>query len=82
MSLSHFLLCLLNMGVEYLIMRIDIKAAEVCFLRPIYYFIFKMLLTSDDNETFFSDDNDADDDDDDNDKEEIGNRRKRIYRLT
>ncbi len=53
MSLSHSLLRLLNMGVVYLIMRIDIKAAEVCFLRPIYYFIFEMLLTSDDGETFF-----------------------------
>jgi len=72
------------MGVEHLITRIDIKAAEVCFLRPIYYFILGMLLTSDDGETFFSD-HDADDnndDDDDDDKEEIGNRRKRIYRLT
>jgi hypothetical protein len=68
------------MGVEHLIMRIDIKAAEVCFLRPIYYFISRMRLTSDDGEKFFSDDDD--DDDDDDDKEEIGNRRKRIYRLT
>ncbi len=30
---------LLNIGVEYLIIRIDIKAAEVCFSRPIYYLI-------------------------------------------
>ena len=29
------------------------KAAEVCSLRPIYYFIFRMLLTSDDSEAFF-----------------------------
>jgi len=42
-------------------------------------YIFGMLLTSGDGEAFFSDD-DADDDDDD--KEEIGNRTKRIYRLT
>ncbi len=52
-NLSHSLFYLLNMGVEHLIMRVDIKAAEVCSLRPIYYFIFRMLLTSDDSEAFF-----------------------------
>jgi hypothetical protein len=45
-------------------------------------YIFGMLLTSGDGEAFFFSDDDADDDDDDDDKEEIGNRTKRIYRLT
>jgi hypothetical protein len=45
-------------------------------------YIFGMLLTSGDGEAFFFSDDDADDDYDDDDKEEIGNRTKRIYRLT
>jgi hypothetical protein len=64
------------MGVEHLIIRIDIEVAEVCFLRPIYYFIFRIVLTSEDGENFF-----LYSDVDDDDKEEIGNRTKRIYRL-